>query len=374
MVVKKLTRREALDLVIGAKILANGGGGSEERAVKAINRSYDEGRSFEIGNLSDFKNEEQICIIGSVGGGITEEDKKIVEPLKIVQKEPMVKAVQQLEIFMQVNFRAFVATELGPYNSIVPLMVASLMEGKVAIDGDCCGRSKPKISISTTTVGGVSIFPFSIASQYGDNIIVESTVDDTRGELLARMISRLSNGNISVARCPMTIGKAKEVIIPRTLSLAIELGRTVRKANERGDNPIKAIEKVLPDLQIVFTGKVRSFTRMEEGGFTSGEIVIESINQPSSELKIFYQNEYLLSWLDNKSFITCPDSLLIVDAKTGYGLTPWEEDFEKGRLIVVFAREAPKIWRSKKGLKVIGPQLFDPNWPEYQSFSFFIKE
>ncbi|MFX1251578.1 MAG: DUF917 domain-containing protein [Promethearchaeota archaeon] len=374
MTIKKLTRREALDLVIGAKILANGGGGSEKKAVKAINRVYDEGRSFKIGNLTDFKTEEQICIIGSVGGGITEEDRKLVEHLKTVQKEPMVTAVKQLETFLQVHFRAFVATELGPYNSIVPLMVASLMEGKVAIDGDCCGRSKPKISISTTTVGGVSIFPFSIASQYGDKMIIESTVDDTRGELIARMISRLSNGSISVARCPMTIEKAKEVVIPRTMSLATELGRTVRKVNERGDNPIKAIEKILPDSQIVFTGNVTSFTRMEEGGFTSGEIVIESIEQPSSELKIFYQNEYLLSWLDNRPFITCPDSLCIVDAKTGYGLTPWEEDFEKGRLIVVFAREAPKIWRSEKGLKVFGPQLFDPNWPKYQPLSFFIKE
>ena len=107
--------------MLSSRTVANGGGGSEEKAVKAIKRTYDEGRSFEIGNLADFKNEEQICIIGSVGGGITEEDKKLVEQLKIVQKEPMVKAVQQLETFLQVNFRAFVATELGPYNSIVPL-------------------------------------------------------------------------------------------------------------------------------------------------------------------------------------------------------------------------------------------------------------
>ncbi|MFX0093081.1 MAG: DUF917 domain-containing protein, partial [Candidatus Hodarchaeota archaeon] len=307
MTTRSLTQQEALDLVIGAKILANGGGGSEQQSIDVINKVYDKDRPFKIADLSDFQKEDQICIIGSVGGGITKEEKKLVANLKVVQKEPMIEAVRQLEKFMRVNFQAFVATELGPYNSIVPLMVASLMEGKVAIDGDCCGRSKPKISISTTAVGGISITPFSIVSPFGDKLIVNSTFDDGRGEFLARTISRVSNGSIAVARCPMNIEEAKKVVIPGTLSLAIKLGKNIREAKEKGSDPIKEIKKILSDSYIVFTGKVKTFTRKEEGGFTSGEIVLEATDETKLELKIFYQNEYLLTWLNNKPFITCPD-------------------------------------------------------------------
>ena len=68
---------------------------------------------------------------------------------------------------------------------------------------------------------------------------------------------------------------------------------------------------------------------------------------------------------DGKRFISCPDSLPIVDAKTGYGVTPWEEDFYVGREVLVLTMDAPPIWQSEQGLKIFGPQVFEPLWTEY---------
>ncbi|MHA1420292.1 MAG: DUF917 domain-containing protein, partial [Candidatus Heimdallarchaeaceae archaeon] len=251
-----------------------------------------------------------------------------------------------------------------------PLMVAAQM-GKVAINGDCCGRSKPKISISTTRIKDFSIAPFSIVSQYGDIQIVKNATDDIRGELIARTSSRLSGGSVSVARCPMKIKEALKVVIPQTLSLAIELGKQVRTASEQKKQPIKTILDTLPDTRIVFTGKVRDFSRTEEGGFTSGKIILDSLNVKNHELKVWYQNEYLLSWLNNEPFVTCPDGIYMVDSKTGFGLTPWENDFKRNREVTVFTRDAPKIWRSEKGLQVFGPRAFKKNWPVYKKASSF---
>ncbi|MHA2250609.1 MAG: DUF917 domain-containing protein [Candidatus Kariarchaeaceae archaeon] len=364
-----LSRQETLDLVFGAKIMACGGGGSEREAIVNINREYDRGRQMKIAQLTDFHSDDMICIIGEVGGGITDEDKKIIEHLGIVQNQPMILAVEQLENLLKTRFKAFVATELGPWNSIVPLLVAAQMEDKVAIDGDCCGRSKPKISISTTTVKNIPIAPFCIASKFGDKLSVNSTYDDARGEVLARTIARISNGSVGVARCPMTIEKAQNAVIPNTLSLAIELGKKVRETNVQQGNPIDVIEKTIPGTKLVFTGRVTSFTRIEEGGFTSGEIILDS--NTSDTLRIYYQNEYLLSWLNNENFVTCPDSLIIVDSNTGYGLTPWENDFETGRMVCVFAKDAPGVWQSKEGLKVFGPHQFENSWSEYKRASSF---
>ncbi len=369
MITRQLSRIEALDLVIGAKILACGGGGSEAEAIKNIKKTYDDGRCFTIGDLSSFQLKDSICIIGMVGGGITDEDAKLVENLDVIQKNPMVAAVKELEEFLDINFQGLIATELGPNNSIIPLMVAAQMD-KITIDGDCCGRSKPKISISTTNITDISISPFSIVNCYGDVQIVKKSADDTRGEIVAREIARLSGGSVSVARCPMTIKKAKAAIIPETFSLAIKLGNKVREANEKKENPIKVIKKTLPDAQFIYTGEVKEFSRVEEGGFTSGEIMLQS-DETKNQLKIWYQNEYLLSWVNDQHYITCPDGFYIIDSHTGYGLTPWEEDFEEGRKVTVFVRDAPEIWRKKKGLEIFGPQVFDENWSEYKKASSF---
>ncbi|MHA2053910.1 MAG: DUF917 domain-containing protein [Candidatus Hodarchaeales archaeon] len=364
MVIVELTRENALDLVIGAKILANGGGGSENAANKLIHKSYDEERSFRITTLDEFKSKEQICIIGMVGGGITKEEQAIVKDLQVITKDPMITAVKNLERYLKIQFKGFVATELGPLNSIVPLVVSSLISEKVGIDGDCCGRSKPQISISTTTIGEIPITPFSITSKYGDELIVGSAVDDIRGEIVARTISKISKGSIGVARCPMRIDQAAKVIIPNTITLAMKLGKKVRKANEEKKDPISAIRSNVPNIQLVMKGTVRNFSRIEKGGFTAGEILVADL-ESKKQLKIYYKNEYVLTWINGKEFITCPDSLPIVDAKTGLGLTPWENDFEEGKEVVVFARDASEIWRSEKGLKIFGPQVFEPTWTKY---------
>ena len=363
MTIRNLSRKEALDLVTGAKILACGGGGNEDEAIEAINKIYDNEKFLSIADLSDFQDEDSICIIGMVGGGITKEEERLVKDFEIVEENPMIKAVETLEKFLNVEFQGFVATELGPYNSIVPLIVASQM-GKVAIDGDCCGRSKPKISISTTAVKGISITPYSIVNSYGDIQLVESAVDDRRGEVIARTAARLSGGSVSVARCPMTIDQAKTTVISNTFTKAIELGRKVREANKIRINPVRIILELIPAAKEIFRGKIANFTRKEEGGFTSGVILIES-NEKENILKIFYQNEYLLSWLNDNQYACCPDSLIVVDSETGYGLTPWEDDFTKGRDVTVLALEAPEIWRTEKGLEIFGPQNFDKKWTKY---------
>ncbi|WP_455463007.1 DUF917 domain-containing protein, partial [Candidatus Hodarchaeum mangrovi] len=276
-----------------------------------------------------------------------------------------------LEDYIGTHFTGFVATELGPNNSIIPLYVAALMN-RIVVDGDCCGRSKPKISISTTTVKDIPIFPFSICSEFGDKIIVEETIDDSRGEFIARLISRFSNGSIGVARCSMTVQQAEEAIISFTLSKAIQLGKIVRESPQDKKDPIQAILKTIPESFLVFKGKIINFKRNEEGGFTSG--IIELENENNHSFKVFYQNEYLLTWFDKEQFISCPDSILIVDKKTGFGLTPWEDDFKINREVVVLAIDAPKIWQTKRGLEIFGPQNFQKDWKFYKPASKLVSK
>ncbi len=361
--VHDLTYEEAYYLVEGAEILGTGGGGDPIIAKKRIDEVYSDKKFFQIQDITEFKPSDMICIIGMVGGGVSSQDKIFVENLSPSSNNVMVEAVKELEQHIGARFAGFVSTEMGPGNIVVPLWVGSLLN-RVTVDGDMCGgRSKPMISISTSTVAGISITPLSIASVYGDRMILKEAISDKRAEDICRMISRLSNGTVGVARCPMTASECKKGIVSGTISLAIQLGRERNIAVKETLDPLPVIEKVL-NAKLIFTGVVEDFSRTESGGFTSGTIILKSKNQT---LKIWYKNEYLLSWLNGNEFVSCPDSILVVDRQTGRGLTPWKDEFRQDLEIAVLAKPSAPIWQSEEGLKVFGPQIFQPEW-KYQSF------
>ncbi|MHA2226761.1 MAG: DUF917 domain-containing protein [Candidatus Hodarchaeales archaeon] len=359
---RKLTINDTQNLVEGAKILGTGGGGDSDQARKRIQESYSAGKYFKIQELSEFLPTDMVCIIGMVGGGVSVEDKKFIRNLPVSSSNVLVDAVEELETYLGYQFTGFISTEMGPGNIVVPLWVGAHLK-RVAVDGDMCGgRSKPMISISTTNVAGISITPLAVVSNFADRLILKEAISDKRAEDICRALARISNGTIGVARCPMTALECQKAIVPGTISLAIQLGQEITEANSKKISPLPTIERVL-DAQLVFTGTVDHFSRSEKGGFTSGEIGLRSKNHT---LKIWYKNEYLLSWLDGKQYISCPDSLLVVDFLTGKGLTPWEDEFQEDREIAVLVRPSASIWKTRKGLEVFGPQVFQPRWT-YQS-------
>jgi DUF917 family protein len=362
--VRILSYKEAMDMVTGAHILATGGGGDFTQAITKIKQIYSTKMQFKIQNITDFEPDDMVCIVGEVGGGISPEDAKYVNRLEKSIENPMVEAVHELEEHLGVNFAGFVSTEMGPGNLVVPFVVGSRLN-RVVIDGDMCGRSKPMISISTTRIADISITPLAMISKYGDKVILKKSVSDNRAEDICRTISRISDGSIGVTRCPMTINDAKRAVINGSISEAIRLGKGVRKANEKKEDVIPVIEKEA-NAKLICIGKVKEFNRLEEGGFTSGTIVIKS---NGSFLRIWYKNEYLLSWMNEQPFISCPDSILIVNRITGQGLSLWTEDFyQKNIDVAVFFKPSAPIWQTKKGLEIFGPQVFDLNW-KYKSYN-----
>ncbi|MFQ5886918.1 MAG: DUF917 domain-containing protein, partial [Anaerolineae bacterium] len=72
--------------------------------------------------------------------------------------------------------------------------------------------------------------------------------------------------------------------------------------------------------------------------------------------KIWYRNEYHVSWRDDKPFVTSPDSLIMVDLKTGEPATSY--DFSVGDQVAVVGRKAHEVHRTKGGIEVLGPRHF----------------
>lgn len=355
-------------LIVGATILGTGGGGSKIVARELAGKILDSGKQATLVPVDEIPEDEICAIIGMAGGGVSEQELQHIEGLEELVFEPMIEAVKLLEKHLFTDhskgFFGFYATEMGPENIMLPIF-AAVMLGKYVVDGDACGRSKPEISISTTHVYGLPITPLSVVSRYGDYIILENAQNDFRAEKIVRHFSIMSGGEVACCRCP-ALGKDLKAgaIIPGTISKAIELGDAVLKGR---DNNVDLVNLIVSKIngKLLFRGRVAKFERFEKGGFTSGHIVLEG--SPNSDfsarhIAIYYKNEYIYVSEKSEIIASVPDSIIVIDAKTGEGLSPWTNDFlVKDREIAVLWKEAAPIWKTDKGLEIFGLKHFEEN-------------
>jgi DUF917 family protein len=354
---KTLDEQDVKDLLVGAKILGAGGGGETEWARPMVEEVYANNRQFRLIDLEEVPDEEIVMIVGAVGGGVSEEDKRKVAHIPEIKEKPVLLAAKALAKHLRKEPYAFFPSEIGPENTVVPMYVAA-MSDRCCIDADACGRAKPEISLSTTNVVGLHAFPLAIVTPFGDTIIVENAVDDARAEEICRHIAVASGGTCAVARCTTKGRDVRNAVVPNSISATIRIGRSIRQARERGGDPVKALIET-SDAYLLFQGKVKSYQRREEGGHMWGTIRLTGTkNFKKDKLRIWYKNEYLITWLNEKPYATCPDTICVVDARTGEGLSAWGQEFTKNKEVTVLGKKAHKIWRTEKGIELFSPKHF----------------
>jgi len=352
-----LSEQDLEDLLVGARILGTGGGGEVEWAKPLVYEVFREGWEFKIMDISEIPRGELLAIVGAVGGGVEEDIKRKVERLPKLKERPEILAENLLSDFLKKKPYALVPSEIGPGNTVLPLYVAAVT-GRGVVDGDCCGRAKPEIAISTTNVMKLSITPLAISTPFGDSMILTKTVDDSRAEDLCRFMAIASGGLCGVARCPNKAEDYERALVKGSISDSIRIGGEVRRALSSGGDPITAVAEALNGYRL-FEGEVESFKRQEKSGFMWGTIKLKGIEEDKGHImKIWFKNEYLISWLDGKPFVTCPDTICIIDAEKGDGLSCWGDDFKPGRCVAVIGRQSHKIWRTNDGIKIFGPRHF----------------
>lgn len=372
MVVSDLVLRNLVDfkdLIRGAKVLGCGGGGEEGHALERTKELLAQGLTVNVIDPKDVPDDALLCVAGMAGGRSTPELLAKVKTLPRVDEWPILTATKLLEEYLNEELHTLVATEIGAGNFLVPIYVSAVM-GINVLDGDLAGRAKPEISISTTNIKGISITPLAITSRFGDKMVLKTAPNDQRAEAIVREMAIISDGLVGCARCPAHWYQYKQAVIPNSITKSWELGRAIRKAREKGTDPILSILEVIDGI-ILFQGQIKAFKAEDKGGFVIGEILLE--NEKKEVFKVWFKNEFLISWKNNERYVTSPDLICIVDKKTGEGLTPWSEDFQLGRDVVVIGAPNDPIWRTPKGLEIFGPKHFGFEF-DYQPMENFTND
>ena len=354
---KTLDRQELIDIVNGAAILGTGGGGSLTAGLALVEEALAQGFTFTLADFDELDDDDLIGTPYSCGAisPISEEEKQKYARLPDCEKEHYNMALEQMERYLGKPVKAVISTELGGGNTAKAMYVAATT-GKLIMDGDPAGRSVPALQHSTYCIHNVPMCPISVMNRFGEGAIFTHVFDDERAEDLVRALAMVSQNHIAVVDHVNTAKVLKNAVIRGAITQSMEVGRAYRLALEAGEDYALAAAEAGGG-KLVFRGEVESHTWGTEGGYTVGTRVLKGTGAYQGHtLKIWYQNENIVAWLDGKPWIMAPDLICLFNEDESLPqLNPYGE---KGTRQSVICLPAPADWTTPRGLELFSPRFF----------------
>lgn len=354
---KKLSKQEIIDILHGCAVLGTGGGGNLEDGLAMMEEDFAQGRDLSMVSLSELPDDCFVATPYCCGApkGLDEEEDERFRQLPHLDYPPSLLAFRSLEEYIGEKFFAVSSTELGGANTAEALHTACQL-GLPIIDADPAGRSVPELQHSTYFVKNKAITPMTVATDFGEVIIIKDVIDDFRAEDVVRAIAVASGAMVGVTDHPMTGRDYKEAIIPDAITYALKIGETLRETRMDGG---RAVADAISDKfngKYLFHGKLKSASCEKQEGFNVGELCLEGIEDfLRQEYIIRFKNENIISYRDGEVDVVVPDLICMLDRDGNPVTTP---NFIDGMEMNIFALPAPEIWKTPDGIKCFGPEHF----------------
>lgn len=348
-----LTAADLPDLARGATLLGTGGGGDPYIGQMLVARVLGD-RGITILDPDDLADDLFVIPTAQMGA-----------PTVMIEKIPAgtepTLALRTLEAHLGRTADATMPIECGGINSMIPLIVAA-ETGLPVVDADGMGRAFPELSMETFAVYGVHGSPLALAGERGETVVIDTADDDRQMEWLARGVTIRLGGVAHIAEYAMSGADVKRTAVPRTLSMALALGRAIRQAREQHRSPFEAVAETLSttlysEVRELFTGKVTDVERRTTDGFAKGRATIASLAAgDDSTLEIRFQNENLIATRDGELVAIVPDLICVTDVESGEPITT--EGLRYGQRVRVLGISTPEMMRTPAALAAFGPAAF----------------
>ena len=345
---KKIGLQELSDIALGAALLGSGGGGDPY-----IGKLMAHGAIKDCGPVTMLSTDEipddALVLPIAMMGAPTVLGEKAANGNEYRLLYDMVKQ------FYGKDFFAVMPMEAGGVNSMLPFAAAARL-GLPLVDADGMGRAFPELQMVTFTIGGVSATPLALTDEKGNTSMIK-TISNKWTEDIARVICMACGGSVSVALYIMNGKTLKEFGVKDIVSRTQMLGEAIRGAkNTAGKSPEQAFLEAAEGYKI-FAGKISDVQREVKGGFNFGKVVLEGIaGDKGKQAEVEFQNENLITRVDGIVKATTPDLISLVDTET---FVPVPTDALKyGKRVMVVALECYPLWRTPKGIELVGPRYF----------------
>lgn len=335
------------DLSTGAAILGTGGGGDPYLGKLMALSVLKKGMKIEVIPPEDVPDDALIIPTAAMGTPTV-----LME--KISKGDEVVQAFKRLEKYYGQEVFATMPLEAGGVNSVNPLTVGARC-GIPIVDADGMGRAFPELQMTTFNVHGIPCSPMTLVDEKG-NVVMLDAVDNAWAEKIARVVTIRFGGTAWISLYPMHGRDVKRAGILHTLSLARDIGRSVREARASKEDPVDAVLGITRGFRL-FEGKIVDVERKTVTGFARGEAKLEGINDSAgASMLIQFQNENLVAIRDDKIVCSVPDLISLLDVDTGLPITT--EYLRYGYRVVVVGMPTNEKWRTPKALEIVGPRYF----------------
>lgn len=365
---KKLLKTETdiRDFVRGCTFYGTGGGGLPENGVKSLMAQLKDGKEIGWIDVNEIPDDAYVActfLMGSIAP-LTPEVKKemegfgLIEP-KYTDNETLSEAIKELSQYTGKEISAIVPIELGGANTPGGI-AAALINDIPVVDGDYTGRAIPEIQQTTPYINGKALWPISSVDLWGNVCIIKDGINYRMIERIGKILSVAAYSMTGDVGFLMTGKEMKESIIQGTLTECYEIGKLIRETYESNEDPIKAIVEKL-DGFVLIEGKVIKKETEDKAGYYWGINTIKGNNKFEDEIvKVWFKNENHVAWKNDKVIATSPDIITIVEANTGEPIA--NPTLKEGDEVAVLGFKARDIFRTKKGIDILGPRYFDFNF------------
>ena len=354
---RTLNREYLVNILYGAAILGTGGGGSLTEGIELIDEALAAGKTFRLASFDDLAPEDLIGTPYGCGAisPLTEAERKKYARLPEAQENFYILCMKQMEAYMGKELKAVISTELGGHNTATALYCGAMAD-KLIVDGDPAGRSVPGLQHSTYYLHNVPMCPISVMNKFGEGAVVTSVFDDERAEDLVRALAVVSQNIVAVMDHVNTAEVLKNAVIRGAISQSEAIGKAFLTAKAQGGDFVSAVTEAGKG-KPMFRGVVTKSTYETRDGFTFGDTEIRGAGEYAGHtLRVWYQNENIISWLDGEIFVTVPDLICLFDLDEKMPqLNPYARE---GENVAVIALPAPNEWTTQRGLEIFGPRFF----------------
>ncbi len=357
------TTQDCEDFVRGLTFLGTGGGGAPERGLQFLRERFARGETLGWQSIEDLPPDAWTATVAGLGGRPPKEGPPQPELAQlgltaIKYENTLPIALQELAAYAGVKLGALVPGEIGAGNVPVPLVTANAL-GIPTIDGDYAGgRAIPELSQTIPEVMGKSLFPVVMVDRWGDISIVKAGAGAQMADRIGRMLAMAAYGGVAFACYLMQAREAQTMMAAGSLSQALQVGRALRAAHEQGGDPAASAAEQTQGW-VLFKGEVvrTEIESKEAYMFGYGTHHLRGLDGYAGRtMRIWYKNEYHVSWLDERPFVTSPDALAVIDLDTGEPHV--NSSIAAGQRVAVLGRKAQPAHRTARGIEALGPRHF----------------
>ena len=354
----KIATEDLVDFARGAAFLGTGGGGDPyigRLLAENVMREYGDVEIIDVDDVPD----DALVIPSALMGAPT----VIIE--KLMRADDTSVAFRRLEELLGRKAFATMPIEAGGVNSLLPLVTGAKL-GLPVVDADGMGRAFPELQMVTFSVYGVACSPMTISNEHNECVIVEAR-NNHSAEWLARTVCTRMGGLATIALYSMSGADLKRSAVRKTISLALEIGRTIRTARVASSDVFEALRDYLGTTEyythsrIIFDGKIVDLRRETTRGWAIGHCTIEGFGAGAPTMEITFKNENLVARVDGRVRAIVPDLICVLDRETAEPITT--EGLRYGQRVKVMGVSVPAIMRTPEALAIFGPKCFQIDEP-----------